>query len=63
MCGSMPYHFLPFQTISDLCWELAQLQDTYILQGIFSTLNYWEEIQFYFINLFCVWDDSFLSSR
>lgn len=23
-----------FQTIPDLCWELAQLQDTYILQGI-----------------------------
>lgn len=22
------------KTIPDLCWELAQLQDTYILQGI-----------------------------
>lgn len=22
------------QTVPDLCWELAQLQDTYILQGI-----------------------------
>jgi hypothetical protein len=26
--------FLPPKTIPDLCWELAQLQDTYILQGI-----------------------------
>lgn len=31
--------FLPLKTIPALCWELAQLQDTYILQGIFWQLS------------------------
>jgi len=51
----MPYHFLPFSNYFIFVWEVAQLQDTYILQVIFSTLNYLEEIQFYEYVLMC-WD-------
>lgn len=39
----------PFQTIPDLCWELAQLQDTYILQGIFLTQQFGRNSIFYLL--------------